>query len=206
MHEDNINYNDYNDNELLNYISEHNEDANEIMFKKYEPLIFLTAKKMQQNIKNTGLELGDLIQEGMLGLSNAIETFQESKNTLFYTYAKTCIERRIYSLLTSTKRLKNKALNESISFDFIDDFGNESRLECLLKDDSENPEHILLSDEYKDSLIDFSKKNFTDFERQVFELKIDGFEYKEIATILNKDPKSVDNAIQRIKAKLKDKL
>lgn len=201
-----MNYKNYNDYELLNYIAEKDEDANNIMFKKYEPLIINTAKKMQKYIKNTGLELNDLIQEGMLGLNNAIETYLDNKETIFYTYAKKCIERKIISLVISTTRLKHKILNESISIEATDEYGEAVNLEYLLKDNSENPESILLTDEYTKDLMKIAEDNLTTFELQVFELKINGFDYKEIADILDKPTKSIDNALQRIKSKIKKEL
>lgn len=197
-----MNYNDYNDYELLYYVSEGNEDANEIIYKKYEPLIRKTAKKMYKYGSKAGLEINDLIQEGMLGLSKAIETFTESKDNMFYTYAKLCIERRIISMIINANRNKSKILNEAISIDatYTDD------IEKVFKNDIVNPENILLSEEGINNLYDKANKILTDFEMQVFELKANGFDYKEIADLLDKDTKSIDNAIQRIKNKLKKEI
>lgn len=196
-------YQEYNDNELLAYIAEKNEDATQIMYKKYEPLIEKIARQLYHYAQNSGLELSDLVQEGMLGLNSAIENFRESKETLFYTYAMNCIRRRIISLLVGSTRIKHKVLNDSISFEASDSDGNFKDLEYLLGDNKKNPETILLNDEYKEELITFMKQQLTNFEIQVFELKINGFDYKEIAEILDKDSKSIDNALQRIKSKLK---
>jgi len=196
-------YIDYNDYELLDYISDDNEEARNILFEKYEPLINNISHKMLNYTHNTGLELSDLIQEGMLGLSNAMEHFKESKETLFYTYAKLCIERKILDLVIASRRQKHKVLNESISFEFTDDEGNESNFEYLLKDNSENPEIVLLNDENEEEFIRRAKEQLTPFEQSVFELKINGFDYKEISEILDKTPKAIDNALQRIKTKLK---
>ena len=112
-----MDYKDFNDYELLNYIAEGNEDANNIIIKKYEPLINKIALKMLPYCKNNGLDLSDLVQEGMIGLNHAIEKYQEMGNTLFYTYAGKCIERKIISVVISSNRNKNKILNESISYD-----------------------------------------------------------------------------------------
>ena len=196
-----MDYKDYNDYELLDYIAENNEDANNIMYKKYEPLIYKTAKKMHKYGKKIGLELNDLIQEGMLGLSKAIDSFDENVDTMFYTYAKLCIERKIISAVISASRNRQKALNESISIDSA-----FSDLEYAFKNDTSNPEKILLNEEKKQELINIAKSILTDFELQVFELKTSGFTYKEIAEILEKEPKAIDNAIQRIKNKLKNEV
>ena len=198
-----MNYRELNDNELLSYVSESNEQAEELLYKKYEPLINSSAKRMYTYCKNTGLEFGDLVQEGMLGLNQAINTYKDNKDTLFYTYAKTCIDRKIISLVVSATRQKHKILNTSLSFEkeFEDDSNN--KLENIIKDTKENPEEILINSEKEEELIKQIKSVLTEFEEQVFDLKLNYFNYKEIASILDKDPKAIDNALQRIKLKAK---
>ncbi len=193
-----MNYKDYNDYELLNYISEGNEEANNIMLKKYEPLINKIAGKMLPYCKNNGLEKSDLVQEGMIGLSHAIDRYKEQENTLFYTYAKKCIERKIISVVISSNRNKNKILNESISYD-----DDSNLLLKFIKDSNLNPEQTVLDIELEKVLINKIKNNLTDLEEQVFSLFIHGFKYKEIAFLLDKDQKSIDNTIQRLKSKIK---
>lgn len=193
-----MDYKNFNDYELLNYIAEGNEDANNIIIKKYEPLINKIATKMLPYCKNNGLEKNDLIQEGMIGLNHAIDRYQEQENILFYTYAKTCIERKILSVVIGSNRNKNKILNESISYD-----DEEHLLLNFIKDSNPNPEEAVLDIEKEEILISKIKEILTDLEGQVFELLISGFKYKEIAEILDKDQKSIDNAIQRLKNKIK---
>lgn len=196
-------YKDYNDFELVDMIAENNEIAMTIMYKKYEPLIFTSAKRLFEYCNGTGLELNDLIQEGMLGLSKAIDSFTDKKDTLFYTYAKTCIERKIISSIITAKRLKHKILNESISIEKDILNGEEITLENFLADQNGDPEKLILKKESEEEILAILEKEFTPFEKQVFELKKNGFEYKEIAEIMGKDPKSIDNALQRIRAKIK---
>jgi len=199
-----MDYRDYNDFELLSYIEENNEEANEILFNKYEPLINSFASKMYNYCKNCGLELNDLIQEGRLGLNLAINNYNQNKNAKFYTYAKMCIERNIISMVLRAKRLKHKVLNESISLEFEDD--EKYKVNNIISDDSYNPEKQILSYESEKELIDNIKSVLTDFEKQVFDLKLSSFSYKEIAELLDRDPKSIDNALQRIKLKAKEQL
>lgn len=193
-----MDYKDFNDYELLSYIAEGNEDANNIIIKKYEPLINKIATKMLPYCKNNGLDKNDLIQEGMIGLNHAIDRYQEQGETLFYTYAKTCIERKMLSVVIGSNRYKNKILNESISYD-----DEENSLYRILKDSAPNPEEFIIDIETEKKFIDKIKETLTDLEEQVFELLIAGLKYKEIAEILDKDQKSIDNAIQRIKSKIK---
>lgn len=198
-----MNYRDYNDFELLSYVSENNEEASEVLFEKYRPLIVATANRMYCYCKNTGLEINDLIQEGLLGLNMAMNSFNNEKETGFYTYAKKCIERKIISLVVGARRLKHKVLNESLSLEINDNISPSYICEKNLEDNSYNPEAILVNSESIEELIKEVNKHLTDFEIQVFELKLNGFEYKEIAEILDKDIKSIDNALQRIKNKIK---
>lgn len=196
-------YKDYNDYELLSFISEADENANEILFEKYRPLIVSIATKMINYCKGTSLEINDLIQEGMLGLNIAINRFNNNKETSFYTYAKKCIESKMISLVIASRRLKHKFLNDSISIEYSSNDGEIINLENFLSDTKANPEEMLLSEEQENELIKQVKDLLTDFEEQVFSLRISGFNYKEISEILDKDSKSIDNALQRIRNKIK---
>ena len=193
-----MNYKDFNDYELLDHIHSCNEDANEIMIYKYRPLTVNLAKKLIKYC-NGGIDLNDLIQEGLVGLNEAINSFREDKETNFGTYAKLCIERRMYSLVKSTRTYKNKILNESISLEDED----ETNIDRFLIDNSSNPSDMVEENDYQENILIELSKQLTDLEKQVFELKKNDFNYKEIAEILDKDPKVIDNTIQRIKTKLK---
>ncbi len=194
-----MNYDDINDYEVLSIVAD-NEEATELLFNKYKPLIIGLAKKVYGMAQNTGFDLNDLIQEGMIGFSTAINTFDESKDATFFTYAKTCIERRLYSLIKSANRFKHQILNESYS---VEDLANDNKsLENLLEDSTSNPENKLIDNENAKELIRNIQTQLTSLESAVFELKISGFTYREIAEILGKESKSIDNAISRIKAKV----
>lgn len=198
-----MNYKDYNDYELLSYVSEKNEEASEVLFEKYRPLILATANRLFCYCKNTGLELNDLVQEGMLGLNIAMNSYNDTKDATFYTYAKTCIERKIITQVVASRRLKHKVLNDSLSIENTDENNYDYIFDKSLTDNSYNPEKILFNSENEKTLVDQASSMLTDLETQVFELKINGFDYKEIAEILDKDIKSIDNALQRIRVKLK---
>jgi len=110
-------YQDLNDYELISYAYENDEEATNILLKKYEPLVASIVIRMMKSCSYIGLEKNDLMQEGLIGLNHALEYFNEQKDISFYTYAKTCIERRVISAIISAKRLKHKLLNESVSLD-----------------------------------------------------------------------------------------
>lgn len=193
-----MNYKNFNDYELLDQIYSCNEDANEILLYKYRPLIVNLAKKFLPYCHG-GVDLNDLIQEGMLGLNEAINSFREDKEANFGTYARLCVRRKMTSLVKSTKTQKNMILNDSVSLE--DDESNS--IDRFLVDNSFEPSSMIEEYDNQQYLINQLSEKLTDFESQVFELKKEGFDYKEIADILDKDCKSIDNAIQRIKVKLK---
>ena len=189
-------YKEYNDYELLSYIYEQNEEANEIIYEKYKPLIISIAKKLITTSSNIGFDITDLIGEGMLGLANAIDTYDDSMNIKFHSYAKKCIENYMLTLMRKGSRLKNRCLTESISYD-TDDTIN------MLKDNSINPDNIIIDKESIDEIYRLAKDILSTYEYEVFKYKLEGFNYKEIAKILNKSSKEIDNTLYRIRNKLK---
>ena len=195
-------YRDYNDYELLSYIAEQNEDAEEILYEKYKPIIVSFAKKVFPYVANTGLELNDLVQEGMLGLNQAMKYYDDHKENSFYTFAKTCIERKILTLVTTQRRQKHRILNESLSIDTANPEKTYG-MEAFLKDTSTDPEVVLISKEREEQLIEKVHQVLTNFEDEVFTLRMNQFSYQEISAILDKDKKSIDNALQRIRIKIK---
>ena len=196
-------YENLNDYELLDQVAD-NEFATETLFEKYKPLIYGIAKKAYYTRQNTGLEMNDLIQEGMIGFSIAINTFDDQKKTTFFTYARTCIMRRVNSTIVAANRLKHQILNESISVEILDSETNTDNQ--ILSDTKNNPESLLIENENVQEIKKIIDCELTEFEKKVCDLKTSGFDYKEIAEILNKTPKSIDNAFSRIKAKIQKSL
>lgn len=201
-----MDYKEFNDFELIYYARNNQEEGMEILYKKYEPLIKKEAKRLVSFGRGLGLDQNDFIQEGMLGLNKAVMLFDETKENCFFTFAKMCIERSMITLITNNRRLKHKILNESLSLEVVDEEGTHDLFGSLLEDSHSNPEEQLINKEEDESLTIALKNNLTDFEAQVLDLKLSEFNYKEIADILMKDPKSIDNALQRIKQKLKEEI
>lgn len=200
-------YEDINDYELVSMAQEFNEDAMNMLHEKYQPLINKKSRKYFKYLHNKGIELSDLIQECMIGFEEAIHNFDgtDRENASFYTFASVCMDRQLMSEVTRLNRDKYKFLNEAVPLETLDDTGEVDLID-VIQDNTTNPELGLLSDyEYQD-LCDQISKELTDFEDCVFKLKLQDFGYKEIADILDKDKKSVDNAIQRIKIKIKNLL
>ena len=195
-----FNYNDY---ELISLAQEQNEDAIEILYQKYQPIISKKSKKFYNLLKGKGIELCDLIQECYIALDYAIKTFNQDKDNMFYTYLNTCLDRQLIDQYRKNLNLKNKLLNESLPLETTIEEENNNDLLNIIEDNTNNPERELFTLEDYLSLQNKIIDKLTPLEECVFLLKIQNFDYKEIANILDKDNKSIDNAIQRIKLKIR---
>lgn len=195
-------YETINDYELISIAQELNEDAIKLLHDKYTPLINKKCCKYIKYLHNKGVELDDLIQECMISFEEAIHKFNPKDNVSFYTFASLCIDRQLINVLNKQNRAKHKILNEAIPLETFENNDNTNLIE-LIQDNSNNPELELLTGEDFNDLCTNIIKELTFLEECVFKLKIQGFSYKEIADILDKDDKSIDNAIQRIKVKIK---
>ena len=185
---------EYNDYELISLAKEGNEDAINIIYQKYKPIIVSKSKEAIVRASHHGIEISDIMQEGYIGLDEAINDFSETDNTSFYTFAILCINRQIINYLRKTTGGKDKILNEAVA---IDEYVEKS-----LKDDFD-AEFSLIFKEYEKKIIKQIEISLTDFEKEVFKLRIDGYNFDEIANTLNKDIKSIYNTFHRIKAKIK---
>lgn len=195
-------YKEYEDQELIYLIAESSEEASDILYKKYKNLINLKVKKYLAQAKKVGLEYNDLFQEGMLGLNEAINDYKDMKNTKFSSFANLCIDRQLYTALAKAGRKKHSLLNDSFSLDFTNEDDDKPLMNFLF--DKTNDPSIKFDDkESQKYLIKFLKDNLTPLEKSVLSLRIKGYEYKEIAQILNKSYKSIDSALQRIRNKIK---
>ena len=178
---------------------EQNEEANEILYEKYRPLIIQISKNEYYRCGYLGIDLNDLIGEGMIGLSYAINTFDDVGDYTFYSYVKVCIESFIKTYIKNSRGLKYRYLNESISYDnTCDDYSIENKLS-----NNDNPLYGMLCEEDKIELYNRLKNKLTDLEYEVFKLKVEGLNNIDIASILNKNPKNIDNALSRIKGKIR---
>ena len=197
-------YKNENDNELLYLISENNEDAKDVFYEKYKEIIEIKAKKYANFLNSKGYELGDLVQEGMIGLSQAIVDFKEQNNVQFSTFANICIDRQMYSFIRNITRDKHRILNDSLSIDTTTDNSGRPLIDLLFDDKNVNPEDSFIEMEEKNELFNKVKEVLTESEYNVFELRMQGFTYKEIGILLNMTPKAVDGCISRIKNKVQN--
>ena len=147
-----------------------------------------------------GGENDDLIQEGMIGLFKAVRDYQTEQVTSFYSFAKLCITRQMYSAIEASKRKKHSPLNSYISF-YEQGEDQSTLLDKMEAGDQSNPEELLVGRERAQILEAKLEENLSDLENRVLYLHLLGTDYKTIARLLDKSPKTIDNALQRIKSK-----
>lgn len=195
-----------NDNELLYLISEHSEEAMDILYNKYKHIIDKIVNKYMKFTynNNKGIDKNDLSQEAMIAFETAIKSYNDNNEASFYTFAIICIDRGLKTYLKRLDQAKNKILNESISFNFQTDNDNDNDLLNYIIDEKYNPENNMLHFENASELDYQIKDKLTHLESRIYELRTGGMNTNEIAIILELDPKIVYNALQRIKNKIKD--
>jgi len=151
-----------------------------------------------------GAEKEDLIQEGMIGLVKAYNTYDPQKGASFKTFAELCINRQLINAVKSSGRQKNIPLNMALSLDRPVNDGEDSPSlgETLVAGYDSSPGDQVLFAELMELLADPAQEYFSSFEQRVLEMLLEGSQYREIADSLKKSPKQIDNAIQRIRKKI----
>ena len=174
------------------------------IIEKYKELVRRKAGSMFI----LGADREDLIQEGMIGLYKAVRDYDAGRDASFATFADLCVSRQMYKAVEAGNRKKHAPLNSYIS---IYDDGTEGSdqgegtgiLEMILTETGKSPEDVVIDREQTQRLEQKIYESLSDFERQVLNLRLTGLEYTDIAKILGRDAKSTDNALSRIKVKVR---
>lgn len=191
------------ENDIINLAQNKEDSAMEYLLEKYKPLVRQKTRKL---FLIDG-DKDDLIQEGMIGLFKAVRDYQAGKDAAFRTFADLCISRQLYSAIKKSNRLKNQPLNSYISiysdeFNDADELVGDRTVITSGSDNIANPEAIVID---RESAVDMQNQMFdklSKMEREVLKRYLDGMTYQEIAADMEKSPKSIDNALQRIKGKI----
>lgn len=179
-------------------------DAEEILMRRYGGLV----KKKAKAYFIAGGEQEDVIQEGMIGLLKAIRKFDPEKKASFGAFADICITTQIISAIRTAERNKHKVLNTSLSLSGPAGEGDSDvTLEETIKASAaEGPEALTVIKDVTGDILHNGDNIFSDFEMEVLNLMLKGHSYKDIARMLDKSPKSIDNALQRCRKKVNDYL
>ena len=197
-------YSDMDDEQLIVRIHDGGEDdITDYIMNKYKNLV----RKKAASMYILGADRDDLIQEGMIGLFKAVRDYDCGRDASFATFAELCISRQMYSAIKSLARKKHAPLNSYISIytsrEDVDP-GTEAALAEVLESDANLiPEQYVIDQENLKDLEEEIDRELSDLERQVLDLYITGMSVKEISAVLGRDEKSTDNAMQRIRNKLK---
>lgn len=191
-------YEELSDEELITRAKNGDSEVLDYLMEKYKGLVKNKARTMYL----IGGENDDLIQEGMIGLFKAVRDFQPGRDASFQTFARVCVERQMYNAIKNSNRQKHQPLNSYISLSGEKE-GNEDPLKDMWV---ENPESIIIDRENVRNLEEEISSALSPMENQVLKLYLNGSGYTEIARILKKSPKSVDNALSRIRGKIREKM
>lgn len=177
--------------------------AEEALVMRYNRLVRVCARPYFL----AGGDSEDLIQEGMVGLLNAIREYDPGKGSSFRTYAETCIRNRILSAIRAAARDKHTPLNHYVSYETpLLDGNTDSYPLSASRQPQQNPEDMLISREERRERLGTLKGQLSGFEAQILDLYLRGLSYVEIASEVDRSPKAVDNAVQRIRRKVAQQL
>lgn len=196
------NYEQESDEVLIDRLRDGENMIMDYIMDKYKNLVRNKAKSMYI----LGADTEDLIQEGMIGLFKAVRDYDCGRDASFYTFADLCISRQMYTAVQASQRKKHWPLNSYISLygEQKEQEGNNAEILNLLSAGlNSNPEEIFLDKERMEFLESQIDKELSSFENQVLDLYLTGMSYSQIAKVLGRDEKSTDNALQRIKTKVK---
>lgn len=187
------------DEVLISRCRQGDRTALECIMEKYKPLVIKKARSMFL----IGGETEDLIQEGMIGLFKAVQDFNLDRETSFYRFSKLCINRQIYSAVTSAGRKKHSPLNGYVSLSDSEELEWEERWRRPAVS-AVSPEEALINRERMEMIQEKLGERLSSLEWSVLKLFLEGYSYAQMADKLGKKEKSIDNALRRIKGKLQD--
>lgn len=192
------------DEELILMYRDGEEEAAGYLMNKYKNLV----RKKAGSMYILGGDREDLIQEGMIGLYKAVRDYDMGRDVNFYTFADLCVSRQMYTAVQASNRQKHLPLNTYISIygqtmNSEEGNGEYDLINTLVSRIESNPEEMMIAQENMELMESAILKELSELEKQVFELHLTGMNYTEIAKVLGRDEKSTDNALQRMKGKIK---
>lgn len=191
-------YDGIKDEELISRFKNGESEILDYLMEKYKNMV----RKKARTMFLIGGENDDLIQEGMIGLFKAVRDYQPDRDAAFQTFASICVDRQIYNAIQSSNRQKHQPLNSYISLSEQDGENEEHFGDNW----GENPESIIIDQENVQDLEQEITATLSPMENQVLEYYLAGNGYGGIARIMGKTPKSIDNALQRIRTKIREQL
>lgn len=195
-------YQEMSDEQLIGQLRSGDSRVMDYILDKYKPLV----RKKANAVFLIGGETDDLIQEGMIGLFKAVRDYDGGKEASFFSFAELCITRQLYKAVEASNRKKHAPLNTYISF--YSETGEEghSLAETLTTGGMGDPEQMIIDQENLKQFWDGLREHLSPMEQQVLDEYLQGNNYQQIAEHMNKPPKTIDNALQRIKTKVRQEV
>ena len=192
---------DLHDRELVRRARDGDRRSLDLLLRRHRALVRSVARRYFLR----GQDSDDVLQEGTIGLYKAIRHFDVEQETTFRSYAELCISRQILTAIKDANRLKHTALNVSVSLDApsSDHEGRPATRERLLMSRAFNPEVFVIAADEARALKDTLRRGLTRLEEDVLHLFLDGKSYEQIAQKLGSERKHIDNALQRVRSKVK---
>ncbi len=192
-------YQKFSDEQLIGMLRDGNDGIMDYILGKYKPLVLRKANAMYL----IGGDTDDLIQEGMIGLFKAIRDYRAERESSFFHFAELCITRQLYSAVEASNRKKHSPLNSYVSFYSKTDEEGKSLAETLSTDTMDNPEQLVIAQENFAQFWEEVKRHLSAMEQEVLDEYLAGHNYRQIAEKLGKSPKAIDNALSRIRGKIR---
>lgn len=189
--------------DIFDLISDGSEESRELIYKNYDSVMNIYMNKYKKLFNKHGIEYQDAKAECMYAFNEAINSYNLDKKASFKTFLSMCIERRLLKTLRSANTEKSKLNSGAYSLNYVYD---ESGLELvdLLEEPMQDPIYILENEEVQEDLQKKIKGNLSELEFKVYKLMLDNYDLEDISKLLEKDKKQIDNAMQRLKFKIKD--
>ena len=188
------------DEEIIALVHNGDSGAQDYMIHKYKNLVKVKARVYFLK----GSDKEDIVQEGMIGLYKAIRDYQPNKLASFYSFAELCITRQIISAVKAATRQKHIPLNTYLSLNkpIYEDEGEKVFIELMSSESVSNPEEMLIGQEAKNFIEASMTEALSKLECCVLSLYLQDNSYTQIAKLIDKDEKAIDNALQRVRRKV----
>lgn len=187
-----MDYKNINDYELVYRVRENEDEAFNLIIKKYEPIICNYAKRYIGYVAKFGAEMDDLIQVGRMAVAKAVKSYDSDNASIFYTYVTVCIERAFITYCRDLTTKKNRPLNYRVSDDYI----------YTVADNSMNPYDVIAEVSLSEYFLSVVKERFRFIDCNIYELRYNGFSYKEIGELLDIPISVVDSRLCKIRKTL----
>lgn len=197
----NRNFETLSDEELVELSATGDKSATEFILDKYKNFV----KAVVRMYFLVGADRDDVVQEGMIGLFKAIRDFDNTKQTSFKSFAEICVRRQVLTAIKNATRQKHIPLNSYISLSkpvYEDENSEDTLIDTLSASGNSDPEELFIGKENIEILGVKIEENLSKLEKEVLRMYLGGISYQEIARVMGRSPKSIDNALQRVKKKL----